>query len=359
VLLTCLVQPYGTAAATAIVPRTSGVEPARSSRHPCDGARIRTGGRLIRAANESPPGTTFCLASGTFTLRRSVALEAGDRLVGRGPRETRIRPTGVATPVVAITVSAPAGAAARIVGVDIGRFRERPGADCFSCGAAIQTSLEPGALLSLARVTCHDNGTVCVSTQTGDINATRLDCYGNGFHDATLQDPASRSASCIKTFGGSLTLTRSFIHDNYWNGIWCDYCDHTTWLIENNRFEHNGAAAIEWEISGELTTDTALVLGNTIKRNGWQTDVALSFTSAGVIITGGRNITIKGNVFRRNHHASLDGSRSECCTAVQIYDDDRASWEPSLQDIRIVRNDVGKDALIGCDFTGVVCRRNA
>jgi hypothetical protein len=334
------------------------VEAAQAGR-PCNGKRVRVGQDLARVAQNASAGTTFCLDAGTFVLGTSVALQAGDRMIGAGPRKTAVRPSGMGTPVVAFYASGQAGSRIRIARMDVGGFQSPPDADCQQCGSAVHSNMDTGGVLSLSRVRCHDNGTVCVSTLTGDIRATRLNCYANGFHAGSLLDATYRSASCIKMFGGSMTLRRSNIHDNDWNGVWCDHCDHTTWIVEDSVFEHNGHAAIQWEISGTLSTDTALVRDNTITGNGWQLTVQGSFTSAGVVITGGRNITVENNVFRSNGYASLDGSTLSCCRAVHVYDDDRAPWDPNLQNVSIVANDVGTDQVVGCELTGVTCSANA
>jgi hypothetical protein len=324
----------------------------------CRGVDVRPGRDLAKVAAARPAGTTFCLSSGTFELTKTAEWESGDRVIGLDPRKTLIRPSGAGVPLIAFQVSGESGTI-RFSRIDIGGFAASAGADCAQCGTAFKAIVSFGGTLAVSRVRCHQNGTVCLAAQTGNIRAKRLNCFGNGFHAGSLMDPTTRSASCVKMFGGSLTLRSSFIHDNPWNGVWCDHCDHTTWVIEDNEFEHNGHTAIQWEISGGLDTDTALVQNNVIRDNGWQTSAPGSFTAAGLSVTGGRNITVEDNRFRRNRFADSSGSSAlSCCRAVVIYDDDRAPWDPNLQNIVITNNDVNTDTIVGCDLSGVTCSGN-
>jgi hypothetical protein len=327
-----------------------------ATRSACRGVHVRARKGLVAAAASAPAGTTFCLGKGTYTIRSTVMLETDDRIVGKGPTKTAIRPAAADTPVVGFSATLNTGVVA-FSRVDLAKFRASPTATCGQCGAAIGSAQETGGWISLSRVRCHDNGTYCIgSGANGNIRANQLNCYENGYHAGSLDDPAGRSSSCIKMFGGSLTLRNSFIHDNDWNGVWCDFCDQTTWIIEDNILNKNGHAAVQWEISGQLDTDTAVVRHNVINRNGWQIVAADSYTSSGVIVSGGRNITIVENVIHGNRYVeSPEGSSLVCCRGVWVLDDDRASWEPNLQNVVIRNNDMDGDDIVGCQYEGVTC----
>jgi hypothetical protein len=334
--------------------------PSRSHSQTCVGKHVRAGANLAAVSAAKPAGTTFCLAEGAFTISKTVAWQPGDRIIGAGIGETFIRPAGVGQPIIGFY--APGNTkTVKFSRFDIGGFQADPSADCHQCGTAIiDSGGDAEGWITLSRVRCHDNGSVCIGAGWGNIRATELDCYGNGFHSGSLLDPTYRSAACVKMSRGSMTMRDSQIHDNFWNGIWCDYCDHTTWVIEDNLFSNNGHAGIQWEISGELSTDTALIRHNVIRNNGWQVSVTGAFTSAGLIISGGRNITVKGNTFGGNRHLDApDGATLVCCRGIGIWDDDRAAWDPNLQNVLIRDNDLNGDAILGCNYDGITCKRNA
>jgi hypothetical protein len=334
-------------------------DPSHSHPKSCIGKHVRAGADLAAVSAAKPAGTTFCLDEGVFTISKTVSWQPGDHIIGAGMGATFIRPADVGRPVTGF--DAPGNTkTVKFARLDIGGFQADPSADCHPCGIAIVDSGgDAEGWITLSRVGCHDNGTACIGSGYGNIRATHLDCYGNGFHPGSLLDPTSRSASCVKMTRGSMTMRDSQIHDTFWNGIWCDSCDHTTWVIEDNLFSNNGHAGIQWEISGELSTDTALVRHNVIRNNGWQVSVTGAFTSAGLIISGGRNITVKGNTFGGNRHLDApDGTTLVCCRGIGIWDDDRAAWDPNLQNILIRDNDLDGDDILGCTYDGVTCTGN-
>jgi hypothetical protein len=333
--------------------------PSRPHSTSCKGKHVRAGADLATASASKPAGTTFCLAAGTFTISQTVSWQPGDRIIGAGIGQTFIRPADVGRPITGF--DAPDNTkTVTFSRFDIGGFQADPSADCRQCGTAIiDSGADAQGWIDLSRVRCHDNGTVCIGSGYGNIKATHLDCYGNGFHPGSLLDGTYRSASCVKMSRGSMTMRDSQIHGNVWNGIWCDYCDHTTWIIEDTTFRNNGHAAIQWEISGELSTDTALIRHNVIKNNGWQITVTGAVTNAGLVISGGRNITVIGNTFGGNRYLdSVGGSTLLCCRGIGIWDDDRAAWDPNLQNVVIRDNDLDGDSILGCNYGGVTCKRN-
>jgi hypothetical protein len=94
--------------------------------------------------------------------------------------------------------------------------------------------------------------------------------------------------------------------------------------------------------------------------NGWQVSVTGSVANAGLIIAGGRNITVKGNTFGGNLYLDApEGSTLICCRAIGIWDNHRAAWDPNLQNVLIRDNDLQGDSILGCNYDGVACKRNA
>ena len=95
-------------------------------------------------------------------------------------------------------------------------------------------------------------------------------------------------------------MTNSYVHDNHWDGIWCDHCEHVAFVIRDSTLVRNGRSGIVWEVSGDAVEgDHALIKNNKIRNNGWNTDGPPS-PWAGIIISDSSNIGIVGNTFGGN-----------------------------------------------------------
>jgi hypothetical protein len=85
--------------------------------------------------------------------------------------------------------------------------------------------------------------------------------------------PGFAYAACIKRAaayepGNDTVVRNSYIHDNAWAGIWCDFCKHGLLDIEGNRIERNGSYGVQWEMSGGWSaSDRAVVRNNVIRGN--------------------------------------------------------------------------------------------
>jgi hypothetical protein len=91
----------------------------------------------------------------------------------------------------------------------------------------------------------------------------------NGSRSFSSLDAGPSSAAGIKSTH-SFTIMDSYVHDNWWNGVWCDI---------------------------------TLISGNAIKGNGRNEAVsALSRTRAGLLMINSANADIYGNTFGRNYH---------------------------------------------------------
>jgi hypothetical protein len=185
-----------------------------------------------------------------------------------------------------------------------------------------------------------------------------VECDGNGWHPYTL----GISSACAKigSSGGDLTVRNSNIHDNNWVGLWGDFCganhaNNCTWLLENNSMNHNGFAAVEWEISGGYNAGDLLTMhGNTIQNNGWNTATGAT-TAAGVTIDGGLNVDLgPTNTFGGNQYGLNPGIG--CCHAVYALTDARSPFP--ISNVSIHDNTLNGDVLIGCTLTGVTCSNN-
>ena len=164
-----------------------------------------------------------------------------------------------------------------------------------------------GASLTLRTVDCHDNGGSCIGGGgSANVNVDDLNCWNNG--SAYSMTPAFRFAACIKRAAvysgpGNTTVTNSFIHDNPWVGVWCDFCKYGFFHIQGNRFVHNGRAGVQWEMSGGWTpSDHALVKENVFQGNNYLEEEI----GADVVISSANDIVVTSNVFTEERRTSID-----------------------------------------------------
>lgn len=339
-----------------------------SSEAACEGVGVAATDDLATIATSHPAGTTYCLGSGMHVLTVTVRPEPGDAFLGAGIDETLIRPATVDRPRVGFTPIGSSHADAPIVykNLDIGGFTASPGdTACASgggCGVAISLSnvagndVVPGGVV-LEDVACHDNGTACISRGAGSLRATRWDCFGNGFH-ANSRSGQFVGNACVKVTEGSLHVTDSTIHDNPAVGLWCDFCGHTAFVVEDSALERNGRTAIQWEVSGlHEPGDHAIIRGNLIRGNGnaCGTDHAFAL-NGGILVSNAHNITIERNTFDSNIGCTAPGPSGERdgFVAVRIYNSASRPVPPS-SNVVIRRNTLAGDEIRHCTTPGVMC----
>ena len=313
----------------------------RSNR--CQGVKVRANARLASVFDRHGAGTTFCLARGNYTVTKKVLLDPGDRVVGAGRDATTIQ----AAPGIDVMFDyyhSDTNGLVTFKRLSVGGANRPRDEDCNdSCGAVMLANVRIHAI----GVRCFGNGTTCFGGGAHDIVVRKFECDGNGWHpDSRKSD--FQSASCIKlNQGGSFTMTDSYVHDNYWDGIWCDYCDHVAFVIRDSTLVRNGRSGIVWEVSGDAVEgDHALIKNNKIRNNGWNTDPPPSYW-AGIIISDSSNIEIVGNTFGGNDDGS-GGTR-----AIDVYDGTRNPTP--MHDVYIHDNVLHGDRIQSCTSTGVTC----
>ena len=173
-----------------------------------------------------------------------------------------------------------------------------------------------------------------------------LNCYSNG--SAYSRTSAFEYAACIKRVaaegpGNNLTVTNSYIHDNYWVGIWCDYCKHGLFDIENNIIVNNGEAGVKWEMSGGWTTDDRAIIKNNVFRGNNRRETQP--WSGAVNISTANDVLIEGNMFSQNFVAGIN----------VVYTGGRGSPQPDSRGVVIQNNLSDVDPTEGCSLAGVTC----
>jgi hypothetical protein len=314
----------------------------RSNR--CQGVNVRANAQLAPVFDRHGAGTTYCLARGNYTVTERGLLDPGDRVIGAGRDATTIR----AAPGIDVMFGYYHSDATGLVTfkrLSVGGANRPRDEDCNSlCGAVMLADVRIHAI----GVRCFGNGTTCFGGAAHDIVVRKFECDGNGWHPDSLKSDF-QSASCIKVNQGSFTMTNSYVHDNDWDGIWCDHCEHVAFVIRDSTLVRNGRSGIVWEVSGDAVQgDHALIKNNTIRNNGWNTDGPPSPWS-GIIISDSSNIEIVGNTFGGNDA----GEGSEGRRAIFIYDGTRNPLP--MHDIYIHGNVLNGDRIQSCTSPGVTC----
>jgi len=295
-----------------------------------------------------PAGTTYCMEAGTFKIGSPIEMQVGDRVIGSGRDATFIDGTDL-----------PQRAHGMFLTVDGNYFADldvfgtpTPPADGSTycapyqsdCGIAFVTYT---GTLTIRSIDCHDNGGNCIGGG-GSMSVTvdDLDCWNNG--NAYSMTPEFLYAACIKRAAvystpGDTTVTDSYIHDNPWIGIWCDFCKYGSFDIENNRIVHNGAAGIQWEMSGGWTSsDHALIENNVIRDNNYREwDVG-----AGVSVSTANDVIIESNEFEGNRGAGVN----------ILFTSSRNPPQPDSVGVVVRSNTFRGDAIVGCGGAAPVRR---
>jgi len=318
---------------------------AGSTSSPCVGVRVAGGADLARVVRSHGSGTTYCLAAGDFTVSTRPTLQPGDVLWGAGSGKTVI----TAAPSIGrmFEYNSDSNGLITFEHLSIGGAYADPNSTTCndSCGAVILQSVRVHAY----DIRCFGNGTTCMGGGIHDSVFDGIECDGNGWHPDSLKNDY-QSASCLKfNASGSFVVKNSYIHDNYWDGVWCDFCDNGALVITDSRFIHNGRSGIVWEVSGNAAPgDAGYIKNNVIQDNGWNTNAPASGW-AGIIVSDSANLEIVGNTFGGNNV----GEGSDGARAVFIYDGPRDPLP--MHDIYIHNNVLNGDRIQSCTSTGATC----
>jgi hypothetical protein len=348
-----------TATVTATVTQTVTQTPPPTTTPPlpppgCTGTAVAPGGGLKAAMDASSAGATFCLSAGTYNVTSEIITVDADRVIGAGQTATFINGSGI-DPDTNRGVFVGGG---YFEGFDIGNVPTPPAGvtgvcpSDANCGMAFRFG---GTTLTLQSITCHDNGGACINGGgSTNIVVDDLDCFNNG--NAYSATGAFSFAACIKhastTLGstdGDTIITNSYIHDNYLNGVWCDFCRSGFFKIENSVIEDNGGNGVQWEVSGGFsgngaTDDFALITGSTFHGNNWRKNENFR---GGVAISTAADITVENSIFGQNlwHGVAI------------IYTSGRISWP--MTEVVVRNNTMNGNDIRGCELSGVTCTNNS
>jgi hypothetical protein len=314
----------------------------------CVGVNVPASADLVAYESANAPGTTYCLAAGTYMLSGLLRADGGDVFWGAGKTATLIDLTNVSQGTGCTWVNG-----CRVIYRDL------------SVGNSGGSGLMAEDLVMM-NVRCFNNALTCVgggSSQVG-LLMDNVECDGNGF----AANQFEINNACIKMqWGQTIIVRNSYIHDNPGAGLWFDFCGHppsgsTTPIgcqvtIENNTITHNGLEGILWEVSGNFKAgDHATVRYNTIQNNGWNT--ANYNGVAALTDTDSSNLEAYQNIFGGNLYWPTNTGPVTCCRGFVAWEGTR---DPAaMYNVTIHDNTMNGDTLIYCapSNPGVTCTNN-
>jgi hypothetical protein len=293
----------------------------------CADKQIYPGDDLAAVAEGCGPGSTFYVNDGDYHVDRPIVVNSDDVWSGVYSDDSRPQVRTASARNVFDAWSSN-GATIRGIAASGGQGVCKP-----ECGRGFNG----GTNLLLQNVRAYDNDNQGVGGQGPGLVIRDSELDHNGTPEY-YNDPIYASAAGVKSVN-SFAVYNSYIHDNAWNGVWCDLeCDR--FEVHDSRLVANGKSGVFYEVSA----GGAVVEGNRFARNG-QIGASINRPGAGLSVKSSRNLDAYGNTFAGNNinHGFRAG------------EDKRP---PDLGNISFHDNTMNGDALRGCVITGVSCKNN-
>lgn len=301
----------------------------------CSGVAVSPGDNLAAVAASKPPGTTFCVRDGRYSVRKPIRVQSGDSFVGL--YRDGSRPTISTDRAKEIfdglywLASLPEGSPPYVAdGARIEGLRVTGAVGGESCSPECGRGIGGGKNLTVVDVRSdHNTNQGIGGVQDGLlVEGSVLDHNGS---EPFMDFDGNGSAAGVKSVN-SMTVRNTRVHDNVWTGIWCDKgC--APFLVENVSSNRNGNAGVQYEID----RGPATITGSTFEGNGW---LEAANHHTGILIAAAQNVEVHGNTFGGN----VD-------YAVEVVDSAR---EPGLADVSIHDNALNGDPIDRIEGCGIV-----
>jgi len=300
----------------------------------CVGKDVFPSQNLPNIAMNTPSGTTYCIHDGTYNISSPIVVQSGDVFWGVYSDSTR--------PVVTTTTArhifdAGAGIAGHdddAVGATIKQLIISGAVGDAQCEPNCGRGIGGGKNLTVDGVRLTNNQNQGIGGTLPGLVVRNSTIDHNGSRKFSALDGGPSSAAGVKSVN-SLTVTGSNINNNYWNGVWCDE-ECNTFNVKNSTITDNGKAGISYEWS----TGPTVISGNTIKRNGWNTEVTTR--RAGLIIVDSAHADVIGNTFGSNSRYGIEVA-------------DWTARPPAVTDVFVSNNTMNGDTIVGCGLVSGQC----
>jgi parallel beta-helix repeat protein len=298
---------------------------------------LTSGENLTQVAANCPGSTTFTIKDGAYTLSGEVNADSGDTFKGVYSDRTRpkIHANGATTAFDIGGTNAVTISGLSVSGAGGGDWCE-PG-----CGSAIRGE---GTNLHVFNVRLHHNPNQGIGNpgdgfllenstidHNGSYSFTGLDNHG--------KEPSSSAGVKILDAG---TFRNNKIHDNFWNGLWCDQYGGPM-IVTGNEIYDNGKAGIHFET---CRGPGSKIKNNTVTHNGY-IDQDVPSARGGIVLQNPQGVEVAYNTVRGNNG---DGIRA--------VDTDHPAFDQRIFGVKIHHNYFRNDTLRGCEISGVECWAN-
>ncbi len=258
--------------------------------------RIVPGASIQTAVNNSPAGTSFCLAAGTHNISTPITPKAGNSFIGEYGAI-------LAGGDVASTAFAPVVDNVTIRNLIVEHFANPVQFGALSAeghsGWVIANNearlnfgygIRIGPSAQILRNNVHHNGQLGI----GGSGANDVLVADNeiAYNNTNNNDPGWEAGGTKFTVTDRLTVRNNWSHHNTGPGLWTDINNINT-IYENNLVEDNTMMGIFHEISY-----ACIIRNNIVRRNG------LSYKDwiwgAGILVAASPNVEIYGNTLEGN-----------------------------------------------------------
>jgi hypothetical protein len=293
----------------------------------CLGEDVYAGQDLVAVAQAARAGTTFCINDGDYLVLSRIRVQDGDTFWGIYFDSTRPTISTDRAEHIFHTQGADNATIKNLTATGaVGGAYCQP-----NCGRAIGGG---GNNLTVDNVRATENANQGIGGTGPGLVVKDSEIDNNGSDRfADIRGPVSSAG--IKSVN-SMTVENSYIHDNYWSGVWCD--------IECNAFEVRDSTLVRNGKSGihdEISTGPAVFANNIIRDNGVP---GRSTRLGGILIVGSSNVHALNNTFGGNTQG-----------AMQVFSNGRKLL---VSGVSIYNNNLNGDHLRGCDIKGVRCFHN-
>jgi hypothetical protein len=307
----------------------------------CVGVTASPGQDLSALAASRPPGTTFCVRDGTYSVTKPIRLQSGDSFVGLysdGSRPTIS--TERAREIfdgLYYRAGQPEGSPPYVAdGARIEGLRVTGAVGGERCSPDCGRGIGGGKNLTVVDVRSDHNTNQGIGGSLDGllIEGSVLDHNGS---EPFLDFDGHGSAAGVKSVK-SMTIRDTRVYANEWTGIWCDLgC--APFKVENVRSNRNGKAGIQYEVS----VGPATISGSTFKGNGWRENAT---RHTGIVIAATQNVEVYNNTFGGNVNY-----------AVEIIDSPKRGV---LANVAVHDNVLNGDTIKGCGVVeSATCDRNS
>lgn len=303
-----------------------------ASAGPC-APTITPGENISRIVASCPGSINFTIKDGYYKLSNPINVSSGDTFTGVYVDGTRPKIDANGEDI-AFQVGGTNGV--RIRGLDI--FGADGGNGCApACGKAIGGE---GTNLHVNNVRIHHNANQGIGNPGDGFVLEDSEIDNNGSYVFTAMDRNSRSepssAAGIKILNSG-TFRNNKIHDNYWNGLWCDRHGGPI-VVTGNVFYNNGKTGIQYE----TCKGRSVIKNNTVRHNGYVSP-GYRMSRAGILLQDPQGVEVSYN--------SVEDHPEHGIYAVK-------GTRQSIQGVTIHHNRLTNDSLQGCQLSGISCWSN-